>query len=89
MKEPINMKTRWKEQNPQQLNMYAIAAQLTIKTNPIQAATHKETAAVFNTFNLTEEDQQNITVIKQQFTDRVFLTRAEKIPVVQKEIQTL
>lgn len=67
-----NMEVRWKEWI-QQFNWYAIATQLSTKPNAVQAATLMasmglDAAAIFNTFNLSEAEQENITIIKERFT---------------------
>lgn len=68
-----NMELKWKEWI-QQFNWYAIATQLNRKPNAVQAATlmasmGMEAAAVFNTFNLNDEQQENIELIKTRFTE--------------------
>lgn len=68
-----NMETHWKEWI-QQFDWYAVATQLNSKPNAIQAATlmasmGMEAAAVFNTFNLNEVEQQDIAIIKRRFTE--------------------
>lgn len=67
-----NMEKRWKDWI-QQFNWYSTAVQLQRKAPEIQAATLMsslglEAAEIFNTFNLTEQEETNVTVIKQRFT---------------------
>lgn len=57
----------------QQFEWFAIATQLDKKTSPVHAATlmatiGPEAAVVFNTFNLTTAQQQEIGVIKSKFS---------------------
>lgn len=67
-----DMATTWKEWL-QHFNWYAIATQLDKKPHNVQAATLLATVgpdaiAIFNTFNLTNSEQNNIEVIKETFT---------------------
>lgn len=68
-----NMEKRWKDWI-QQFNWYSTAVQLQRKTPEIQAATlmsslGSEAAEIYNTFNLTEQEETNVAVIKQRFTE--------------------
>lgn len=93
-----NMTSIWKNWI-QQFEWYAIATQLAKKPKEVQAASFMaiigpDAIQIFNTFNLTSEQQKEINIIKQKFQEyfipksNISFERYQFFKIVQQEDET-